>query len=297
MKTLAFFVLLLATSLSCTAQPETRSIVDDRYELILPNQPKAVLVLFPGYFETRDNLKIEAKKIVDDALGADVAVLLMAFNQHLYLSQTEKQNLSDWINEALGGIGDVPFYLGGFSSGGNVALLLSNHMAATKEGKQPFGVFVVDSPVDIERLYLAAQKDIKRNVNGGAVSEGRMIISTMDTALGTPADSLHNYEAVSPYLFSKHNTHNVAALKNIKVRLYTEPALDWQQTNRQRSYEDLNAFMLENLSLDLKKTGFKHVEFITTENKGYRVNGGHRHPHSWSIVDGKDLINWMLGSN
>jgi Thioesterase domain len=297
LKTLAFFVLFLTTNLSCSAQPEIRTIADDRFELILTNQPKAVLVLFPGYFETRDNIKIEAKKIVDDALGADVAVLLMAFNQHLYLTQPEKQNLNDWINEALGGIGDVPFYLGGFSSGGNVALLLANHMASNKEGKQPSGVFVVDSPVDIERLYQAAQKDIKRNVNGGAVSEGRMIISTMDNALGTPADSLHNYEAVSPYLFSKHNTHNVAALKNVKMRLYTEPALDWQQTNRQRTYEDLNAFMLENLSLDLKNAGFKHVEFITTENKGYRVNGGHRHPHSWSIVDGKALVSWMLGSN
>jgi hypothetical protein len=296
LKICAFFVLFLSAGLSCTAQPEIRTIADDRFELILTNQPKAMLVLFPGYFETRDNIKIEAKKIVDNALGADVAVLLMSFNQHLVLSPTEKQNLSDWIAEALGGIGDVPFYLGGFSSGGNVALLLSNHMAATKEGIQPSGVFVVDSPIDLERLYLAAQKDIKRNVNGGAVSEGHMLISTMDNAFGPPADSLHNYEAVSPYLFSKHNTHNVAALKNIKVRLYTEPALDWQQANRQRTYEDLNAFMLENLSMDLKKDGFKHVELITTENKGYRANG-QRHPHSWSIVDGNGLVKWMLENN
>ncbi|MCC6413276.1 MAG: hypothetical protein IT270_16560, partial [Saprospiraceae bacterium] len=210
MKTLAFFVLLLSASLSCSAQPEYRTIADDRYELILPDQPKTVLVLFPGYFETRDNIKVEAKKIVDDALGAHVAVLLMSFNQHLYLTHTEKQDLNDAINEVLGGIENVPFYLGGFSSGGNVALLLSNHMASTKADKQPSGVFVVDSPVDIERLYLAAQNDIKRNVNGGAVSEGRMIISTMNNALGTPADSLQNYDAVSPYLFSKHSTHNVA---------------------------------------------------------------------------------------
>jgi hypothetical protein len=48
--------------------------------------------------------------------------------------------------------------------------------------------------------------------------------------------------------------------------------------------------------MDLKKDGFKHVELITTENKGYRANG-QRHPHSWSIVDGKDLIKWMLGNH
>jgi len=287
-----FFTSLLLASLSCTAQPEIRTITDDRYELLLPEQSKALLVLFPAYFEIRDNIRIEAKNLVDNALGADVAVMLVSFNQHLYLTQTEKQDLSDWITEALGGIGEVPFYLGGFSSGGNVALLVANHMVASKDGKQPSGVFVVDSPVDLERLYLAAQNDIRRNVNGGAVSEGRMLISSMNKTLGTPTDSLHNYKAISPYLFSKHNTNNVAALKNIKVRMYTEPALDWQQANRQRTYEDLNAFMLENLYLDLKKSGFTGVEFITTENKGYRVNGG-RHPHSWSIVDGKDLVKWM----
>ena len=293
MKILAFFVLFLSAGLSCTAQPELRTIVDDRFELILTNQPKAVLVLFPGYFETRDNIKIEAKKIVDHALGADVAVLLVSFNQHLFLTQTEKQDLADVITEALGGIDDVPFFLGGFSSGGNVALLMANHMVATKGGKQPSGVFVVDAPVDLERLYHAAQNDIRRNVNGGAVSEGRMLVSKLNAAFGPPTDSLQNYEAFSPYLFSKHDTHNVAALKNIKVRLHTEPAPEWQQTNRQRTYEDLNAFILENLSLDLEKDGFKHGEFIATENKGYRANG-QRHPHSWSIVDGKELVQWML---
>lgn len=43
----------------------------------------------------------------------------------------------------------------------------------------------------------------------------------------------------------------------------------------------------------LKENEFRYVEYIPTENKGYRSNG-ERHPHSWSIVDGTDLVNWML---
>jgi hypothetical protein len=43
----------------------------------------------------------------------------------------------------------------------------------------------------------------------------------------------------------------------------------------------------------LKKSNFKQVEYISTENKGYRANGD-RHPHSWSIVDKDKLVEWIL---
>ncbi|MDX6747060.1 hypothetical protein SHK09_09685 [Polaribacter sp. PL03] len=39
--------------------------------------------------------------------------------------------------------------------------------------------------------------------------------------------------------------------------------------------------------------GGDNIKLINTKNRGYRANG-ERHPHSWSIVDEKDLINWIL---
>ena len=44
---------------------------------------------------------------------------------------------------------------------------------------------------------------------------------------------------------------------------------------------------------DLRFLGNTRAQLITTTNKGYR-DDGIRHPHAWSIIDEKDLINWCL---
>ena len=58
-------------------------------------------------------------------------------------------------------------------------------------------------------------------------------------------------------------------------------------------YDQMNSFYIERLSAVLKKSSFRTIEYIKTENKGYRANG-ERHPHSWSIVDVDELIEWMM---
>ena len=42
-----------------------------------------------------------------------------------------------------------------------------------------------------------------------------------------------------------------------------------------------------------QKLGNPRVDLIETENRGYQANG-ERHPHSWAIVDEKELIRWIL---
>jgi hypothetical protein len=72
----------------------------------------------------------------------------------------------------------------------------------------------------------------------------------------------------------------------------SEPDTIWWKHNRMADFDQMNAYYLEQLSELLKKTGFNQVEYIATENKGFRANG-ERHPHSWSIVDKKELIYWI----
>ncbi len=38
--------------------------------------------------------------------------------------------------------------------------------------------------------------------------------------------------------------------------------------------------------------GSENIELIETTDRGYRADGT-RHPHSWSIIDKADLIQWM----
>ena len=95
------------------------------------------------------------------------------------------------------------------------------------------------------------------------------------------------------YSLKTKNISNISSLKSAKIRLYTEPDTTWWKENRMADYEQTNAYLMKNLSKELKENNFSNVEYIPTENKGYRANGN-RHPHSWSIVDKDDLIDWML---
>lgn len=172
-------------------------------------------------------------------------------------------------------------------------MLIGNELIKEQNTIQPKGVFVVDSPIDLEELYKSAKKDIEENVSKAAVEEGKFLIELFNKELGAPEDSIQNYEYYSPYLMSKKSTHNLNNLKNIKIRLYCEPDIEWQSSNRNRGYEDLNAFKLKNAALDLNKIGAKNVEFIESKNRGYRANG-QKHPHSWNIVEKENLVDWML---
>ena len=54
----------------------------------------------------------------------------------------------------------------------------------------------------------------------------------------------------------------------------------------------MNAVDLAALVNQLKILGSKKAELIITAGKGIREDGS-RHPHSWSIVDENELIEWF----
>ena len=116
----------------------------------------------------------------------------------------------------------------------------------------------------------------------------------LDSDFGIGDTAFNNYENSSPYLSKTHSTNNLLNFSGLKIRLYSEPDTAWWRENRQAEYENMNAHYIEQLSYDLNKLyGEEHVNYIRTKNRGYRANGD-RHPHSWAIIDEKDLVKWML---
>lgn len=55
----------------------------------------------------------------------------------------------------------------------------------------------------------------------------------------------------------------------------------------------MNAIDLAALINELKILDNRRAELIITHDKGYLPDGT-RHPHSWSIVDEKELIDWFV---
>ena len=266
----------------------------EHYELLLPRGKQVgVLLLFPGFPETPDVVKREFK-IVAPAMEAGIAVALMKFNRKLWLEDDEKKELTMIIERmfAESKLERDNVYIGGFSSGGTVSLLISDYLVASQSSVQPEGVFVIDSPVDLLGLYENSQRNIQRNFSPVSVQESQMIVGMLESRFGKPEDSIAPYEAHSVYTLKTHNTKNVSHLRDVELRFYTEPDTVWWKQNRQYEYEDMNAYFIKHLADDLGEEFGDNVAYIATENRGYRSTG-ERHPHAWSIVDVADLIRWM----
>lgn len=273
---------------------KTQTSEEKDYIINKAKNEKAVLILFPCFPCDKENTKSEAN-FLDKIENEGITTVLLDYNKKLYLDEFEKEDLSKKLNSILteNEISKKNIFIGGFSSGGNITIILSNYLIENQNELQPKGIFIVDSPLDLEELYKSAQKDIKLNNYIEAVEEGKFLVSLFEQNLGNPETNIEKYKSLSPYLISQNSVDNIKFLKNIKVKFYTEPDLEWQSLNRHRKYEDLNAYKVEKTWEALKKLGNKKAEFIKTENLGIRANG-EKHPHSWSIVEKEDLIKWLL---
>lgn len=219
----------------------------------------------------------------------------MNYNQKLWLEKHKKQKLAEQLQSIFleNKLPTNNIYIGGFSSGGNVSLLISSFLIENKNFRlEPKGVFIVDSPIDLVALYKSSEKNLARNFSEVSVQESTWIIETLGKQFGNPNNDISKYEKYSVYTSETSNIDNLKSLKNIKIRLYTEPDTLWWKENRKADYDQMNAYYIKKLSETLKNLEFNQVEYIPTENKGYRENGD-KHPHSWSIIDKKELIKWL----
>ena len=294
-----FFVLIVVTILfSCKSSiSEVNHIIDKEFEIYKVSNSKATLVLFPCFPCDIENTKNEFP-IIEEANKKGVSVILMNYNFKLYLKDSELQNLSKHFNSIFENnkLSTDNVYIGGFSGGGNVTLLLSNYLIKEENSVQPKGVFIVDSPIDLLGLYKVAEKNIISNFSSESVQEANWIIDKFNSEFGNPKDSISLYKKLSPYTLETNTISNVENLKNLKIRLYTEPDFDWWLKNRKNQKDEINSYFIEQLYNDLKIKGFQKIELINTKNKGYRADGT-RHPHSWAIVDKENLLNWVLEKN
>jgi len=287
-------VLLLCACQSTTPKESTspREIHSPTYDLLLPAEPKALLILFPCFPCDAADTRSESP-IADTAVANGIAVLMMNFNQHILMSEAEKREVLDTIAAAVKahGVDATNTFIGGFSSGGNVSVLLAKELVgAPRPGIGLKGVFAVDSPLDLVHLYECSQRDLSKTTFPEYKGEARYLIAFLDSTLGSPTDSLANYERAAPLL---NSSASVAALKDLPIRFYTEPDTAWWRANRDDGYEELNSFGLKRIHDTLVAVGNARAEYIATEGRG--VQHGNRHPHAWSIVEERELVRWMEG--
>lgn len=188
------------------------------------------------------------------------------------------------------------FILSGLSAGGMTALRYTemSRDSSNRTSIIPTAVYGVDPPVDLAGLYYRSKRDIDRNIEHTGLSESKRIVESFNQQYGgSPDQQPKRYIESSMYSRSEINGGNATYLKNVPVRLYCDPDIEWNLKERNRDYYDMNAADESAMINFLNLTGNKKAEFISALGKGYRLDGT-RHPHSWSIVDADDCIKWIL---
>ncbi len=182
------------------------------------------------------------------------------------------------------------FYIGGFSIGGSAAIKYAQNATV-----KPQAVFAIDPPLDFERFYNSSKRDIRLSVNKNPSQENVYMVERIEEVFGgTPETALSKFHKISPYSFSDHTQSAVKKFGNIPLSIYSEPDVQWWLKERNADLTSMNVTECSAFINELNRLGNDKAELILTENKGFRKPNNSRHPHSWSIVDNDNLIEWLL---
>ncbi|MGJ8744189.1 hypothetical protein [Polaribacter sp.] len=283
------YLLMFLTFLGCKNYTEKEINVDNEiYELIVPEKHKELLILFPGFGGTNESIKTESN-IIQKSLKEKISILILKNNRNLFLDNNELEKLGKTVVEIINknNINSKRIYIGGFSAGGNLGLQLGKYLTKKRNYKNNLkGIFVIDSPVDLQQLYFNYKKSLVEDKSGNI----KYFLNFMEKHIGKPDKDFEKYKEYSPYLGSIEYTENVE-FEKAELIFYTEPALKYRNDNFNQNFENTNGYQIKKLSKLLNQKGYK-TKYIETENKGYRKNGM-RNPHSWSIMNENEIIEWI----
>ncbi len=188
--------------------------------------------------------------------------------------------------------------VGGVSAGGTGAVRYSEYCTSghCDARSRPVAIFSVDAPLDFEGFWNRQKLNRQRGNPKSDLEESKAILDALRSAMGgSPNQVPQAYRSRSPFTASEKDGGNAPLLKNIPIRLYTEPDVVWWIENKGHDYYTINAVDQAALVLQLRALGNTKADLITTTGKGFRPLGI-RNPHSWTIVDEPDLSDWIVKS-
>lgn len=300
---LTFSIFTISCNSQATINPKIEKVYLDKtdttkscYTIIYPPELpwKGYLFLVPGFGETAENVLQQTdlpSKLAQNGILTIIPTFqdgVLSFGVDSLSQQTFDKILKD-VNSKHKLI-DHKFYVGGFSIGGSCAIKYAENATI-----KPTAIFAIDPPLDFERFYNSAKRDIKLSKENEVNQENIYMIDRLEKETGgSPTTNLIEYYNLSPYSFSDTTQTAIKKLINISLRIYTEPDVSWWLKERNADLTNMNATDCSAMINELNRLGNKNAELITTHKKGYRKPNNIRHPHSWSIVDNDELISWLL---
>lgn len=266
------------------------------YTLWLPESPPIGMIVFTH--SRRDTLASDS--LIDYALSNDLAVIYATTENLLeFLFSIEKmKEIEAYLMEAISNyqIPNDKLLFCGMSLEGTRALKMAifAHTEASTYHLRPAAIVICDAPLDMIRFHKSMKKAEHLQAHPATANEGKWVSGYLEKNLeGNPTTKMKKYLAYSPYSYQEGGDRYLNYFGDIPIKAYTEPDIQWWMETRKKDYYDMNAIDLAAFINQLNVLGNGRAELITTTNRGYHPDGA-RHPHSWSIVDEREMVNWFV---
>lgn len=268
------------------------------YALKPKNQIKATLLLLPSTAERIEDVLNNNIELSELAHENGILLILPSINWNFYLDEVAMDFLNTTFKNAVNKYGapENKVVIGGFSLGGMNAI---RYAELSKENADltsvhPIAVYGIDPPLDLARLYKSFERTKELNFSEPAVAEANHFLQQYQRQFGGTPDNVPDiYINNSMYSRTEKVGGNAKFLVDMPVRIYSDPDIDWHLNERKRDLYDVNVLDQTAFINQLRILGNENAEFINALGKGYRLNG-RRHPHSWSIVEPNELIDWII---
>lgn len=268
------------------------------YTLLLPQDSiKGMVVLFHSGRDTA-HIGFEQRLYVEAVAQQFAALYITTGNPVEFLfDEASYKQLDRYIGTVVESY-RIPrdrLLFGGMSLAGTRALKFALWCANghSQYGLRPRALALCDAPLDFHRFWREGQRAIELELNPISASEAKWVNAQLEKNLGgTPHTAPTAYTQYAPFYYSEKADERLQVLDGIAIRVYTEPDVAWWMANRRRSYYGMNALDGAAMINDLQYLGHREAELILTADKGRRPDG-QRHPHSWSIVNNRALIEWF----
>ncbi|MCB9252198.1 MAG: hypothetical protein H6605_06995 [Flavobacteriales bacterium] len=276
---------------------DTSDFFSGHYHVVEPQSDniEGVLVLIAGFGQRAEDTPPETK-MHNVSYVNNILTIFFAAGNKLYADSMTQAKISTVLIDVMKryNVKGDKFVIGGFSAGGMIALRyveLCNEFPKRFPVK-PKGVFVVDSPIDFFTIWSELEEAAKYKYSEVAVEEAERAMKLIKEDHGDPVVNFTYYAGINPFSMDKKNGENEKYLSNTAVRVYHDVDISWWLQNRNQSVSGSNYLVTSELINRLILMGNKRAEFMQSYQTGYRSNG-QRHPHSWSIVNEVELIQWM----
>ena len=305
-KTISLILTVLVSAISFGQKLETvyldpKDSTSNMYIAVVPDTKsiKAFMFLLDGFGASPQDILIETELPKHAAKQGILTVLPILKTGSLYfgVDSASQQSLKDQIENVIVKyhLQGKEFYIGGFSIGGTCAVKYAELAAINNYTTKPKAVFAVDPPLDWERFYNSAKRVVRLSYPTKVNEEVTYMISRIEKEMqGTPQNAIENFYRLSPYSFSDTTQRAVKTLIKTPLMIFTEPDIQWWLSQRGYDLSYINITDQVAMINELQKLGNKNAVLVTTINKGYRMPGKKRHPHSWNIADPVRLTNWLL---